>query len=212
MQNLRLIKNYTIPSNDKPYLVDVAESKLEANYQHFSVAKMDRDAFLMAQITGWEDLNLIAGPVNIYYDGTYVGQSHINTRNISDTLGISLGRDKKILVTRSKSKDYSSTKFIGSKRKETLAYEIVVKNNSKAPIKIEVEDQVPISQDSEIEVDVIETSNAIQNVTTGKLTWKLDLKPGESKKLKLQFAIKYPKNKQVQTKFKPVSKQKMRMF
>lgn len=205
-------KNYSIPSDDKPYLVDVNESKLDASYQHFSVAKMDRDAFLIAQITGWEDLNLITGPVNIYFDGTYVGQSYINTRNISDTLGISLGRDKKILVTRTKSKDFSSTKLIGSKRKETFAYEIVVKNNSKAPITIEVEDQIPISQDSEIEVDVIEISDADHNLTTGKLTWKLNLNPGESKKLKLQFAIKYPKNKQVQTKYKPTSKQRMRMF
>ena len=205
-------KPYSIPSVDKPYLVDIALRDLEADFKHFSVAKLDRDAFLLARITGWEDLNLVEGPVNIYYGGTFVGESYINTRNISDTLDISLGRDKKILVTRTKLKDYSSTQFIGSKRKEVLAYEIVVKNNSKSKVNIEVQDQLPVSQNDEIEVDASEISGAEHNETTGLLKWNLGLSPGESKRLELKFSIKYPKNKQVQVKSKPMMKQRMRMF
>lgn len=205
-------KPYSVPSIDKPYLVDIASQSLNADFKHFSIAKLDRDAFLLARITGWEDLNLLEGPVNIYYDGTFVGESYINTRNISDTLNISLGRDKKVLVTRTKLKDYSSTQFIGSKRKEMLAYEIVVKNNSKSKVNIEVQDQLPVSQNDEIEVDGLEISGAEHNETTGLLKWNLGLSPGESQKLALKFSIKYPKNKQVQVKSKPMMKQRVRMF
>lgn len=201
---------YSVPSDNKPYIVEVSKHSLPANYKHYVVPKMDKDAFLIAQITGWEDLDMVEGPANIYFAGTYVGKSYINTRNVKDTLDLSLGRDKKVLVSRTKVKEYSSTSFIGSKRKEMLSYEIVVKNNRKKNIDITVLDQVPVSQNSEIEVEVHDTSGAQYNDLSGKLTWKLNIGPAEAKKLKLSFSIRYPKNRQVQT--EQVQKRSLRMF
>ena len=189
--------NYSIPSDSKPYIVDVTEYKLPATYQHFSVPKLDRDAFLLARITGWEDLDLVEGPANVYYSGTYVGQSYINTRSVDDTLDLSLGRDNKVLVTRSKIKEYNTKKFLGSTTKETFGYEMNIKNNRKTPIFIEVNDQLPISTQGDIIVESIETSKAEFDSKTGKLTWKYDLQPGEVKKIILSFSVKYPKNTNV---------------
>lgn len=208
--NFDIKTDYTIPADDKPYLVDIIEYNLEATYKHFSVPKLDRDAFLLARITGWEDLNLVEGDANVYFAGTYIGQSYINTRNVRDTLDLSLGRDKKILVTRSKLKDYSSTKFIGNKKKETLAYEMIVKNNRKTPISIEIRDQLPISQNSDITVDNIELSDAKIDEATGELRWLFKLSPGKSKKIRLTFSVKYPKNTAVQ--IKQTQKRAVRSF
>ena len=189
--------NYSIPSDSKPYIVDVTEYKLPATYQHFSVPKLDRDAFLLARITGWEDLDLVEGPANVYYSGTYVGQSYISTRSVDDTLDLSLGRDNKVLVTRSKIKEYCTKKFLGTTTKETFGYEMNIKNNRKTPIVIEVNDQLPISTQGDIIVESIETSKAEFDSKTGKLTWKYDLQPGEVKKIILSFSVKYPKNTNV---------------
>lgn len=189
--------NYSIPSDSKPYIVDVTEYKLPATYQHFSVPKLDRDAFLLARITGWEDLDLVEGPANVYYSGTYVGQSYISTRSVDDTLDLSLGRDNKVLVTRSKIKEYCTKKFLGTTTKETFGYEMNIKNNRKTPIVIEVNDQLPISTQGDIIVESIETSKAEYDSKTGKLTWKYDLQPGEVKKIILSFSVKYPKNTNV---------------
>ena len=203
-------KKYTIPSDDKPYLVDVSEHELPATYKHYAVTKLDKFVFLLARVTGWEDLNLVDGPANIYYAGTYLGQSFIQTRNVKDTLDLSLGRDSKVLVTRTKLKDFSSTQFIGTKRKETLTYELVAKNNRKTEVDIEIIDQLPISQSDEIEVKILEISDAEYTEETGKLTWHFKLKPGEIKKIRLSFSIKYPKNKKVQ--LKQQRKSKVRYF
>lgn len=188
---------YTFPSDFKPYIVDVTEYKLPATFQHFSAPKLDRDAFLLARITGWEDLDLVEGEANVYYGGTYVGQSYISTRSADDTLDLSLGRDNKVLVTRSKVKEFCSKKILGNTTKETFAYEILVKNNRKTPVQIEVEDQLPISKQSEITVDAMETSKGELDALTGKLVWKYNLQPGEVKKISLSYAIKYPKNSKV---------------
>lgn len=186
--------NYTIPADSKPYIVDVTEYKLPATYQHYSVPKIDHDAFLLARITGWEDLDLVEGPANVYYSGTYVGQSYIYTRSVDDTLDLSLGRDNKVLVTRTKVKEFCNKKLLGNTTKETFAYEMVVKNNRKTPVQIDIEDQLPISTQSDITVEAIETSKADFDPKNGKLTWSYTLQPGDVKKIQLSFSVKYPKN------------------
>ena len=191
-------KPYSIPSDNKPYLVDVIEYTVPALFKHYSVPKLDRDAFLLARIPNWEDLNLIEGNANVYFAGTFVGQSYISTRSVSDTLDISLGRDKKVIVTRVKMKNFSSKSTLGSSRKETYAYQIVVKNNRKVAIDIEVYGQIPVSQDSDIEVSTVEISKAVKNNLTGELKWQYHINSDNTKKIDLTFTIKYPKNKPVQ--------------
>jgi len=188
-------KAYSIPSDDKPYIVDVVKYELPTIYKYYAVPKLEKDAFLLARITNWQDLNLIEGTANIYFAGTFVGQSYISTRKTSDTLDISLGRDKKVLITRTKLKDYSSVKYIGSNRKETSAYRMVVKNNRKVPINIEILDQIPVSQNSDIEVSAVEISNALKNDLTGELKWNFKIEPAKAETIDLTFVVKYPKNK-----------------
>ncbi len=192
-------RKYTIPSDDKPYIVEISKHQLPATYKHFAVTKLDKDVFLLARITGWEDLDLVQGPANIYYAGTYIGQSFIDTRNVKDTLDLSLGRDNKVLVTRSKLNNYSSTTLVGTKLKETKTFEYSVKNNRKTDIEIEIHDQLPVSQSDEIEVKYIEISGAEYELNTGQITWKFKLAAGESKKLTFSYYIKYPKNKSLET-------------
>lgn len=190
-------QSYSIPADARPYIVDVTNYTLPATYKHFSAPKIDRDAFLLARITGWEALDLVEGPANIYFGGTYVGQSYIITRTANDTLDLSLGRDNKVLVTRTKLKDFNNEKMIGNYKKVTHGYEITVKNNRKSPVTIDIVDQLPITQDAEITVEPIELAEAQREVNTGKLTWPVTLQPGEVKKITLSYSIKYPKNKTV---------------
>ncbi|MDZ4663266.1 MAG: DUF4139 domain-containing protein [Bacteroidota bacterium] len=195
-------QNYSIPSDAKPYLIDVTSYNLNASFQYYSVPKVEKEAFMLARIAGWEDLDLIEGQANVYLAGTYVGQSYINTRSVADTLDLSFGRDKKIQITRTKLKENNSEQTAGTTKKVTYTYEIIVKNNHKSAIQIEIEDQLPISQNSEIIVDVKEISKADRNEATGQLKWKLSLAPDETKKILLSFSIKYPKAKAVELKKK----------
>lgn len=188
---------YSIPSDAKVYLVDVTNYTLPATYLHFCAPKIDKDAFLLARITGWEDLDLVEGTANVYYGGSYVGKSYINTRSTDDTLNLSLGRDRKVMVTREKQKDLTSVKYIGTNKRESYVFEITVKNNRKTPIHMEVVDQLPISKQGDITVEVSEITNAEQDLVTGKLSWKFTLAPDENKKINLAYILKYPKNKTI---------------
>jgi len=188
---------YTVPSDGQQHDVSVAEHELKANFRHFAIPKVDMDAFLLTEVSGWEDYKILSGNANIYFEGTYVGKSFINTKTTDDTLNISFGRDQSVNITREKIKDYTSKKFLGEKKKETFAYEIAIRNTKKVPVNITIEDQIPLSSNKEIEIEVEEISEASHNKVSGKLTWKLDLQGGETKKLKLVYSVKYPKEKTI---------------
>ena len=192
-------QQYDIPADGKPYIVDVTAYTLNATYQYRAVPKMEKEAFLMARITGWEELDLVEGPANVYFGGTYVGQSYINTRTVEDTLDLSLGRDQKLVVTRTMLKEFNTEKSTSSIKKETYSYEIVIKNTRKAAVQVDLRDQIPVSQNSEIIVEKTELSKGELDLSTGEVKWNLTIPPGESVKVILTYSIKYPKNKKVNT-------------
>ncbi|MBI3133998.1 MAG: DUF4139 domain-containing protein [Bacteroidetes bacterium] len=192
-----IARKYTIPSDSKPYLVDITTHQLEATFSHKAVPKLDKDAFLLANIVGWEKLDLVPGPTNVYFAETYVGQSYMNTANVEDTLRLSFGRDTRVEITRRLMEEYSDKKVIGPNRKDSYTYEIKVKNNRETPVQMSLFDQVPISQDSDIEVTIDEISGADHDLTTGRLLWLVDLAPGQTATYKLAFTIKYPKDRKI---------------
>lgn len=188
---------YTVSSSNKPTLVEIRNHELRADYNYASAPKLDNDAFLIAHATGWEDFSLLPGEANVFFEGTFVGKSYIDPNSIKDTLNVSLGRDKRIVVKREKLKDFSSRKLIGSNQRETRAFEISVRNTKTEVVKITLEDQVPISQNSQIEVTVSDVGGAKYNKDTGKLIWELTLQPNETKKVVYKYEVKYPKDRVV---------------
>jgi uncharacterized protein (TIGR02231 family) len=201
-----IAKKYTIPSDSKPYLVEISEHSLKASFSHKAVPKLVNDAYLLANIVGWETLDLVPGPTQVYFSDVFVGQSFINTSNVADTLRLSFGRDSKIPVTRKLEQEFSEKKEIGSNRRDKYTYSIVCKNNHSTPVRINLYDQIPISQTSDIVVTIEETSAAQYNDVTGKLSWIVLLNPGETKTYKISFTLKYPKDQVIQVKkFRTIS-------
>ncbi|MGB0932481.1 MAG: DUF4139 domain-containing protein, partial [Chitinophagales bacterium] len=187
----------SIPTDGQYHLVDLKDYEVDAEYDYHTVPKLDEGAFLLAKITKWGNLNLLAGNANIFFDDTYIGQSYINPVTTADTLLLSFGRDEQIQVKRTRLNDLSETNFLGNKKTETKTYEISVRNNKGTTAHIEILDQIPISQNEDIEVKLLDKDGAEYTSKYGKLLWRLDVPVGQTKKLKLQYSVKYPKSKLV---------------
>ncbi len=184
---------YSIPSNNKNYIVDMDAYELAASYQYYCVPKVDRDAFLIAQIRDWEQYNLLEGEANIFFEDTYIGKTLLDVRYASDTLNLSLGRDKQVLVSREAVKNYTTKQFIGNKKQDSKAWQTTIRNNKNQAINLIVLDQVPVSTLQEIEVKVDELSKGQLNNDTGEVAWELKMAPAEQSKLQLKYTVKYPK-------------------
>ncbi len=186
---------YDIPSNGKEQSAVLQTLDVNTLYQHYSIPKIDKDAYLVAQIPQWSKLNLLAGEANIILEGTYVGKSFIDPNSISDTLSLTMGRDKRVSIKREKILDFSSVKFLGNNKLQKFTYEITIKNNKKENIELILKDQFPLSTTKEIEVELIESNSADVNTDTGILNWKINLAGSESKKVRFTYTVKYPKDK-----------------
>lgn len=185
---------FSIPSDGVVHSVSVQNQTIPASYKHYSTPKLDRDAFLYARTTGWEDLNLLPGEANVFFEGTYVGKSFLDLDQPHDTLDISLGRDKGVTVERVKRKTTNEKALIGSKRTVSVGWDITVRNTKSVPVELELRDQYPLSPRSEIEVKLDEKGGADVNDQTGMLIWKLTATPKETKKIGFGYTVKYPKD------------------
>ena len=188
---------FNLKSTNKGQLIEIAKYDLPAQYRYYAVPKLDKNAFLIARITGWEELYMLPGEISLYNQGAYVGKSYIDPSKSIDTLEVSLGRDQFITFERKMVKDYNKNILVGSDRKIQKGYEIKIKNGKSTAIELIVMDQIPLSRLSEIIVKLESESGANYNETTGFLTWKMKLKPQEKKKLNFKFSVKYPKDKTI---------------
>lgn len=186
---------YTVNSTNKPTTVDIARHELKSHFQYSAAPKLDPDAFLLAGTTGWAELNLLPGEANVFFEGTFVGKTVIDPRSVRDTLLFSLGRDQRIVVKRQRIRDYNAQAVIGLNQRESHGYEINVRNNKAEAITITVEDHIPVSRNSQIEVSLLDGGGAKFTPVDGRLVWEVTLKPNESKRLAYQFEVKYPKDK-----------------
>ena len=188
---------YTIKSNGKSNLIEIQKYELPVSYQYYAIPKKDNDAFLLSNIVGWGDYNLLAGNANIYFENTFVGESYLETAITDDTLSISMGRDKSIIIQREKIKDFCKNSSLGGNKKSTRGYEIKVRNNKSQAIEIELIDQIPLSNQKEIEVTLLENGKATYDEKTGKLTWKLKIPANSTSEVSFKFSVKYPKDKTI---------------
>lgn len=190
----RIATPFSIPSDGTPHMVGVQTQRIAATYKHYVAPKLERDAFLYARTTGWEDLNLLPGEANVFFEGTFVGQSYLQLDAPKDTLEISLGRDKGVVVERVKRKSTNEKAVIGGKRTITVGWDITVRNTKGTAVDLEVRDQYPLSPQSEVEVKLEESTGATVNEETGLLTWQVHLEPKGSKKLGFAYTVKHPKD------------------
>jgi uncharacterized protein (TIGR02231 family) len=186
---------YDILSNGKAHSVALKEIKIPATYKYYAAPRLEKEAFLMAEIVDYSKYNLLNGEANIIFEGMYVGKTTINTNQTSDTLSLSMGRDKKISIKREKVVDKSGTKLLSSRKEQTFTYDITVRNNKKEAAELLLKDQYPLSSDKEIEVELLQNDGAKVNTETGILSWDLNLKPNETKKIRISYRVKYPKEK-----------------
>lgn len=187
----------SLPSSTKATATEIARYKLPAIYQYKAYPKKDKEAFLVAEATDWQKLNLLEGEANVFFDNSYVGKSRLNTSSATDTLLFSLGRDSNIRVERTKVNEKSTRRFLGSSQEQTVTWSIKVTNTRREAVSLNVYDQTPIARNSDINVTIEELSGAQRDKDTGIVTWKLDLKPGEKRELLLQYKVKYPKNERL---------------
>lgn len=185
---------YSIKADNKAHLVAVNQQSIKAKYNHYLVPKYDRESYLVAQLLDWEDLDLLPSKANLFYGGSYIGETRINP-TANDTLYISLGNDRNVRIKRTKDKEKSRDKVFSNRKSTTVSYDLIVKNMGVKELNIIVEDHIPVSKDKSIVVTIESKSKAKFNEKTGMLVWDFELRGKKTKKLNYTYKVEYDSDK-----------------
>lgn len=185
---------YTIKSNNEQYMVLVKNADLDANFKYYTVPKLDNSVYLIAQLSKLDELQLVPAKANIFFDGSYIGETYIDPSSMEDTLTLSLGRDPNIIVKRTLLKKDCKERIVNNQIEKTFAYSIEVKNFKSTTIDLIVQDQIPITQNTNITIEPIDIDKANLDKQKGILEWTFNLKTKESKKINFSYKVQYNKD------------------
>jgi uncharacterized protein (TIGR02231 family) len=168
-----------------------------------AVPALSETAFLLASFKQTEDAPLLPGRVSIYRDDVFVGRSPMALAAKDETVRLGFGADEKVKITRTVARRLEGTAgLIGSSKIDEREFKTAVRNSHEFAIRVAVEDQIPVSEVEDIQVEMlpVTTQPTTRDLRDrrGVLEWAFELKPGESRDIKLGWRVRWPKDKAVQ--------------
>ena len=188
---------YSITSSNQSLFIEIQKINLFATYDYYSYPKMDKDVFLMCHLSSIAQQNFLSGEAQLFFEGKSVGKTYLDPLSTKKTIDLSLSRDLSIIAERKPIKKLSIETKIGDKVKQERTFEVSLKNNKQERVTVKLVDQIPVSNDKSINVELMESSEAKLTKNNGKLTWIIELEPNTSVTKSFSYVIKYPEGKRV---------------
>ncbi|MFC1709013.1 mucoidy inhibitor MuiA family protein [Candidatus Omnitrophota bacterium] len=201
----KLAKKMTIKSDGAEHKLPISSQVLKAEFQYSACPKISPFAYLGCRVANSEDLQLMAGRVNVFLEGDYVGASSIDNVGQGEKFDLYLGVDEGVKVERKEiEKKVDDVLFAGiasSNKKTFLKYKIKSENYKSDKIKLNLFEPMPVSQNDKIAVKMGKASvKPIEQDwkdRKGVWKWELHLKPKEKKEINFSYTIEHPRNIQV---------------
>jgi len=183
---------YSVASGDEGQDVEVAVHDLAAAYRYVAIPKLDPAAYLVAGVTAWELINLVPGPASVFFGSQFVGTTWIDPRDGEETLDLTVGPDPGVAVTRERGRDYTAKTLTGTSVRRTRQWDLTVRNLKPTAVDVELVDQVPVSANKQIAVEVPDSSGAVLDADTGRVTWRFRLDPAGARTVTLRYQVTAP--------------------
>jgi hypothetical protein len=186
----------TVPSDNNPHKVGIMVGDLPVKSQYVAIPKLSPDAYLKGKAKNNTEFPFLAGPMNVFFENSFVAASEIKTTFPQEEFDAFLGIDEGIRIDRKLINRF--TEYTGTFTKQVkVTYEFLtsVQNLKTTSVNISIQDQIPISRNEKILVEQLEPdSKAMPANATGVLKWDLQLKPNDKSTFKLKFSVEYPRD------------------
>ena len=204
LENFDLFMQYTlpglqrIPHGGSPTRLDVQSFTWQPKYSYSLVPRQSTDGYVQAELPYEVLKNLSPGPLTLFWKGTFLGESYLDTRQSEQPSALSLGRDQSLHVKVDEIMDKKSFRTIGQAVRETQVFRYTVTNRKTQSVLVKIEDQIPVSQDSRIEVTSETTPEGKIIPESGLLQWEIAIPAGGTVVLEKSIHLKYPKGLRLQ--------------
>eukprot|EP00112_Aurelia_sp_Birch-Aquarium-sp1_P008378 Seg1920.2 transcript_id=Seg1920.2/GoldUCD/mRNA.D3Y31 product="Protein F37C4.5" protein_id=Seg1920.2/GoldUCD/D3Y31 len=206
-----IARRSTVKTDNTEHKVSICQINLKPTFEYTSVPKLVAHAFLKAKVTNDSNYALLAGPANVFLDNNFLTKSSMEAVSPLEEFDVSLGVDPAVKITYKPLKKFKQSTGILSKYRQLQCHqEIVIKNTKLSPIKLTVTDQLPLSSEEKLKVNVMEpvipalkknekpsADQPVKLNDKNNVEWTLQIPASGTKEINLKYTVEHPANLQV---------------
>ncbi|MEM7727357.1 MAG: mucoidy inhibitor MuiA family protein [Cyanobacteria bacterium P01_A01_bin.45] len=191
--NFQISHQGNIPSDNYPHKTTIAYEDYPCSFEHIAMPRLVSFAYLQTKVKNSSDgITLLPGKANIFRDNTFVGTTQLENIAPGQEFRLNLGIDESTNIERELVERHVDKKLIGSNRKITYAYKLIITNLLDKEASLQLTEQLPVSRNEQIKVRLNRTQPQIQPGEMGNLDWQLILQPQTKHDVYYQFTVEHP--------------------
>lgn len=194
---------FNIKSNNQEHRSMIMIQEYKADLLYSAVPKLSPHAYLKAKMTNTSDFALLPGKSNVFLDGAFTANSHLDLIAPGNDFEVFLGIDESVAIEyKLINKKYSENGLVKKQKRIDYSYQIIVENTKNDAINLIIKDHLPIPQDEDIKVILLKPENTDQNKSINLdnqsiISWELELGAKEKKITDFSFYVEYPEDKNI---------------
>ncbi|CAH8615430.1 unnamed protein product [Heterobilharzia americana] len=198
-----------IRGNGEPHRVTIGILEFKPRLQYVTIPKQTPKAFLRAIMHNTSNFALLEGQASVYIDSNFIGKTRLSATAVQEEFICELGYDPGVRVTYMPRHKYKKTgSFLGSKIMSIIFKQVIsVENSYPRSMKLLVIDQLPVSTEDKLKVQLIEPSiknpdkydpsKPVRISKTKMVEWDIELAPYETRELVLKYLVEHPAIKDI---------------
>ncbi|MCW8841724.1 MAG: DUF4139 domain-containing protein, partial [Gammaproteobacteria bacterium] len=192
----------TIPADNSKHRFVLNRQTLKTELQARSAPRLDRRAFLYAELDYQGEAPLLPGPWQLQRDGTFVGSQHNPALRPGETIALAFGADDAIAIDYQQLSDERGKQgLINRAQNVQRSYRITVTSHHTRKLPVSIFDQLPVSRDESIKVSLTKGSTPPSgrdvNDRPGVLEWTRTLEANEGWIIDFGYQVSYPQDEKV---------------
>jgi uncharacterized protein (TIGR02231 family) len=201
--SFRIPGRVSVGANEGAKSLRISTATIDPDLVIRAAPVVDPTAFLEASFTQSEDAPLLPGRVSIYRDGMFVGTARMAAAGSDEQVRLGFGADDKVKIDRAvvKRNEGSAGLIVTTAKTDERAFKTSVRNGHDFPVKIAITDQLPVSENEDIQVEMLPSTTppTTTNVRDkrGVLEWAFEAKPGEVKDINFAWRMRWPKDRAI---------------
>jgi uncharacterized protein (TIGR02231 family) len=186
-----------VPSDGQSHRTAIATFEPPCRFDYTAIPQRASLAFLRAKVTNKSALSLLEGPVNVFRDGVFIGKSNLSATPPEGEFTLFLGPDEGVKTERELTARDVDKNLLGNVRRTHFAYALTLRNTKSHPVRLTLQDQIPVSRAETIKVKLRGAEPTPQVSELGVLSWELMLRAGETRVVRFDYGVESPRDVQV---------------
>jgi len=187
------VSSGSVPSDNTAHKTTIFNEDYPCRAQYIAMPQLDSSPYLQTTITNpLTGVTLLPGQANIFRDNTFIGTTSLENIAPGQEFKLNLGIDEGLKIDRVLVERQVDKTLIANQKHTTYAYRLVITNLREQTAELALIEQLPVSRNEQIKVNLTRTNPQIQVGEMGRLEWSLTLPPLSKQELYYQFTVEHP--------------------